>query len=39
MLGIINGKVYDPLNEVNGQVRDVWIEDGKVVSGFYEGRG
>jgi formylmethanofuran dehydrogenase subunit A len=33
MLGIINGEVYDPQNGINGQVHDIWIEDGKVVSG------
>jgi formylmethanofuran dehydrogenase subunit A len=32
MLGIINGEVYDPQNGINGQVRDLWIEDGKIVS-------
>jgi formylmethanofuran dehydrogenase subunit A len=33
MLGIVNGKVYDPTNGINGEVRDVWIEDGKIVPG------
>jgi formylmethanofuran dehydrogenase subunit A len=33
MLGIINGTVYDPANSINGQVRDIWIQDGKIVSG------
>jgi len=32
MLGIINGEVYDPRNGINGEVRDIWIEDGKIVS-------
>jgi formylmethanofuran dehydrogenase subunit A len=32
MLGILNGKVYDPSNGVNGQVHDVWIKDGRIVS-------
>lgn len=32
MLGIINGEVYDPQNGINGEIRDVWIEDGKIVS-------
>jgi formylmethanofuran dehydrogenase subunit A len=32
MIGIINGEVYDPQNGINGQVRDIWIEDGKIVS-------
>lgn len=29
---IANGTVYDPTNGVDGQVRDLWIEDGKVVA-------
>ena len=32
MLGIINGEVYDPQNGINGEVRDIWIENGKIVS-------
>ncbi|RLC66077.1 MAG: formylmethanofuran dehydrogenase subunit A [Chloroflexi bacterium] len=31
-LGILNGKVYDPINGVDGEERDVWIRDGKIVS-------
>ncbi len=33
LLGILNGEVYDPQNGINGEARDVWIEDGKIVSG------
>ncbi|MCR4406333.1 MAG: formylmethanofuran dehydrogenase subunit A [Anaerolineae bacterium] len=32
MLGIINGEVYDPQNGINGEIRDIWIKDGKIVS-------
>jgi len=32
MLGIINGKVYDPRNNVDGEIKEIWIKDGKVVS-------
>ena len=32
MLGILNGRVYDPINELEDVVRDVWIDDGKIVS-------
>src|SRR5215207_8418752 len=32
MIRITNGKVYDPKNGVNGEVRDVCIADGKVVA-------
>jgi len=31
MLKIINGEVYDPLNGVNGEVKDICVEDGKIV--------
>jgi formylmethanofuran dehydrogenase subunit A len=27
-----NATVYDPINEVNGQLRDLWIRDGKMIS-------
>ncbi|MEQ9070607.1 MAG: amidohydrolase family protein [Gimesia chilikensis] len=28
---IKNGTVYDPANGVNGEVRDLWIQDGKII--------
>jgi len=31
MLGIINGNIYDPLNGINGQVKDIWVKDGRIV--------
>lgn len=31
MLGILNGKVYDPLNGINGQVKDIWVKGGRIV--------
>lgn len=31
MLKIINGQVYDPTNEVRGEIRDIFIENGKIV--------
>ena len=31
-LRIVNGRVYDPVNEIDGEVRDVCIRDGKVVA-------
>jgi len=31
MLGIISGRVYDPANGVDGEVRDVWVKDGRIV--------
>lgn len=31
MLRIAGGEVYDPANGVNGEVRDIWIRNGKVV--------
>ncbi|MGH7186375.1 MAG: amidohydrolase family protein, partial [Pseudomonadota bacterium] len=38
MLRITGGKVYDPANHVDGEVRDVCIADGRIVSGVEGGR-
>jgi formylmethanofuran dehydrogenase subunit A len=38
MLKIINGEVYDPANNINGEVRDVCIEEGRIVSSVSGGR-
>ena len=32
MLGILGGRVYDPLHGVNGEVRDLWVKDGRIVA-------
>ncbi|MEN1678845.1 MAG: formylmethanofuran dehydrogenase subunit A [Planctomycetota bacterium] len=32
MLKIAGGTVYDPINGIDGQVRDLWIDGGKVVA-------
>src|SRR5580692_3719511 len=29
---IAGGTVYDPANGIDGQVRDLWIEDGRIVA-------
>jgi formylmethanofuran dehydrogenase subunit A len=31
MLAILGGQVYDPLNGIHGQVRDLWVRDGRLV--------
>jgi formylmethanofuran dehydrogenase subunit A len=31
MLKIINGQIYDPLNGVKGEVRELYVENGKIV--------
>jgi len=31
MLRIVNGKVYDPANGVDGEVREICVKDGKIV--------
>ena len=31
MLRIANGRVYDPANGVDGEIRDVCIADGRIV--------
>ncbi|MGH6945019.1 MAG: formylmethanofuran dehydrogenase subunit A [Geminicoccaceae bacterium] len=28
---LAGGRLYDPINGVNGEVRDLWIEDGRIV--------
>ena len=38
MLRITGGKVYDPANGINGEVRDLYLQDGKIVSKFDGGR-
>jgi formylmethanofuran dehydrogenase subunit A len=38
LLRIKGGKVYDPANNVNGEVRDVCVRDGKVVADVEGGR-
>ncbi len=32
MLRIANGRVYDPANGVNGEIRDICVKDGKIVA-------
>lgn len=32
MLRIVNGKVYDPANGIDGEIRDICIQDGKIVA-------
>jgi formylmethanofuran dehydrogenase subunit A len=32
MLRIVNGRVYDPINGVDGQVKDICIEGGRIVA-------
>ena len=31
MMKILNGEVYDPANGINGEIRDVYIQDGRIV--------
>ena len=31
------GKVYDPANKVSGEVRDIYVEDGKIVGAPVDG--
>jgi formylmethanofuran dehydrogenase subunit A len=38
MLKIINGEIYDPANNVNGEVHDICIEEGRIVSSVSGGR-
>jgi formylmethanofuran dehydrogenase subunit A len=38
MLRITGGTVYDPANQINGQVKDICIADGKIVADVAGGR-
>src|SRR3984893_13414928 len=38
MLRITGGKVYDPANNINGQVKDICIADGRIVAEVEGGR-
>ncbi len=31
-LHIKNGKVYDPINRIDGEIKDIYIQDGKIVA-------
>src|SRR3972149_2747933 len=33
LVKLSGGKVYDPVNKVSGEVRDIYVEDGKIVAG------
>ncbi len=32
MLRIVNGRVYDPSNDIEGEIRDICVKDGKIVA-------
>ncbi len=36
LLRIANGTVYDPANHIDGEIRDLWIEDGRIVEPLRE---
>src|SRR3972149_363243 len=38
MLRITNGKVYDPANNLHGEVKDICIDDGRIVAAVEGGR-
>ena len=31
LIKLTGGKVYDPANKVSGEVRDTYVEDGKII--------
>ncbi len=37
MLKIINGEIYDPINNVNGEMRDICVDGGQIVGSFSGG--
>src|SRR5262245_22332776 len=32
LIKLTGGKVYDPANKISGEVRDIYVEDGRIVS-------
>jgi formylmethanofuran dehydrogenase subunit A len=38
VIKLSGGKVYDPANKVSGEVRDIYVEDGKIVETPADGR-
>ena len=38
VIKLSGGKVYDPANKVSGEVRDIHVEDGKIVAAPADGR-
>jgi formylmethanofuran dehydrogenase subunit A len=38
VIKLSGGKVYDPANKVSGEVRDIYVEDGKIVVAPADGR-
>ena len=38
VIKLSGGKVYDPANKVSGEVRDIYVEDGKIVGAPADGR-
>ncbi len=32
LLRVSNGRVYDPKNNIDGEVRDIWVQDGRVIA-------
>jgi formylmethanofuran dehydrogenase subunit A len=38
LIKLSGGKVYDPANNVSGEVRDIYVEDGKIVAGKPDAR-
>src|SRR4029077_19092684 len=39
LIKLSDGKIYDPANKVSGEVRDIYVEDGKIVAGRADGGG
>ena len=38
VIKLSGGKVYDPANKVSGEIRDIYVEDGKIVGAPVDGR-
>ena len=31
LVKIVGGTVYDPKNDIDGEIKDIWIQDGRVI--------
>ena len=38
MIKLTGGKVYDPANKIDGEVRDIYVSDGRIVAPAPEAR-
>ena len=32
LIKLVGGRVYDPANKISGEVRNIYVEDGKIIA-------